>query len=251
MKNILWLCLLGLLLAALPATAGQVVVSTPSFSLVLDAPVGGELKYLYYGNKLSAADLLQMDVASTCHHVAYPSYGIGWPGEPALRVKHADGVIATRLHVQEVEVRQEQDAVLTQVKLKDRVYPFYVNLCYKAYREVDVIETWTELSHTEKAPVMLLQFASSYLPLRRGDVWLSSLYGGWGNEARLLQEPLKPGIRLIKNTDGVRNSHTAHAEVMFSLDGKPQENNGRTIGAALCYTCLLYTIERWTVSSPD
>ena len=144
LKNILWLCLLGLLLAALPATAGQVVVSTPSFSLVLDAPVGGELKYLYYGNKLSAADLLQMDVASTCHHVAYPSYGIGWPGEPALRVKHADGVIATRLHVQEVEVRQEQDAVLTQVKLKDRVYPFYVNLCYKAYREVDVIETWTE-----------------------------------------------------------------------------------------------------------
>ena len=236
LKNILWLCLLGLLFAALPVTAGQVVVSTPSFALVLDAPVGGELKYLYYGNKLSAADLQQMDVASTCHHVAYPSYGIGWPGEPALRVKHADGVIATRLHVQEVEVRQESDAVLTQVKLKDRVYPFYVNLCYKAYREVDVIETWTELSHTEKAPVMLLQFASSYLPLRRGDVWLSSLYGGWGNEARLLQEPLNPGIRLIKNTDGVRNSHTAHAEVMFSLDGKPQENSGRTLGAALCYT---------------
>ena len=49
LKNILWLCLAGLLLAALPAAAGQIVVSTPSFALVLDAPVGGELRYLYYG----------------------------------------------------------------------------------------------------------------------------------------------------------------------------------------------------------
>ena len=236
LKNILWLCLAGLLLAALPAAAGQIVVSTPSFALVLDAPVGGELRYLYYGTGLSEDDLRQMNVAGTCHHVAYPSYGIGWPGESALRVRHADGAIATRLYVQDVEVRQEPDAMLTLVKLKDCVYPFYVNLCYKAYRDVDVIETWTEFSHSEKTPVTLLQFASSYLPLRRGDVWLSSLYGGWGNEARLLQEPLKPGIRLIKNIDGVRNSHTAHAEVMFSLDGKPQENTGRTIGAALCYT---------------
>ena len=237
LKNILWLCLAGLLLAALPAAAGQIVVSTPSFALVLDAPVGGELRYLYYGTGLSEDDLRQMNVAGTCHHVAYPSYGIGWPGESALRIRHADGAIATRLYVQDVEVRQEPDAMLTLVKLKDCVYPFYVNLCYKAYRDVDVIETWTEFSHSEKTPVTLLQFASSYLPLRRGDVWLSSLYGGgWGNEARLLQEPLKPGIRLIKNIDGVRNSHTAHAEVMFSLDGKPQENTGRTIGAALCYT---------------
>ena len=152
LKNILWLCLAGLLLAALPAAAGQIVVSTPSFALVLDAPVGGELRYLYYGTGLSEDDLRQMNVAGTCHHVAYPSYGIGWPGESALRVRHADGVIATRLYVQDVEVRQEPDAVLTLVKLKDCVYPFYVNLCYKAYRDVDVIETWAEFSHSEKTP---------------------------------------------------------------------------------------------------
>ena len=181
-----------------PLSPGRLLCPPPSFALVFDAPVGCELRYLYYGTGLSEDDLRQMNVAGTCHHVAYPSYGIGWPGESALRVRHADGVIATRLYVQDVEVRQEPDAVLTLVKLKDCVYPFYVNLCYKAYRDVDVIETWTEFSHSEKAPVTLLQFASSYLPLRRGDVWLSSLYGGWGSEARLLQEPLKPGIRLIK-----------------------------------------------------
>lgn len=65
---------------------------------------------------------------------------------------------------------------------------------------------------------------------------LSSLSGSWANEGRLVQEALTPGMKIIKNKDGVRNSHTAHAEVMFSLDGKPQENTGNVIGAALCYT---------------
>ena len=76
---------------------------------------------------------------------------------------------------------------------------------------------------------MLRKFDSAFLPVRRGDVWLSSLYGSWANEGRLVQEPLEPGMKVIKNRDGVRNSHTAHAEVMFSLDGKPQENYGNVM----------------------
>lgn len=35
--------------------------------------------------------------------------------------------------------------------------------------------------------------------------------------------------------DGVRNGLGEHSEVMFSLDGKPQENSGRVIGAVLCW----------------
>ena len=120
--------------------------------------------------------------------------------------------------------------------MKDKVYPFYVNVYYKAYQDVDIIETWTEIKHDEKKNVTLTQFASGYLPVRRGNVWLSSLYGSWANEGKVAQEPLQPGMKVIKNKDGVRNSHTAHAEVMLSLDGKPQENKGDVIGAALCYT---------------
>ena len=84
--------------------------------------------------------------------------------------------------------------------------------------------------------MVLNQFASGYLPIRRGDVWLSHLSGSWANEGVLTQEPLTPGMKVIKNKDGVRNSHTDHAEVMFSLDGRPQENTGNVIGAALCYS---------------
>ena len=99
-----------------------------------------------------------------------------------------------------------------------------------------MIETWVEIENLEKKPVTLTRFDSGYLPVRFGDVWVSHLHGTWASEGRLVQEPLNRGMRVIKNKDGSRNSHTDHAEVMFSLDGKPQENSGRVIGAALCYS---------------
>lgn len=211
-------------------------LSTPETSLVIDASQGGELKYVYYGTKLGDADLKQIDAVRTCNHSAYPVYGMNTPAETALSVCHTDGNMSTLLVVESVATTDGDKTKEVSVRLKDKVYPFYVNVCYRAYQDVDIIETWTEITNEEKKPVVLNQFASAYLPIRRGNVWLSSLYGSWANEGRLVQEPLEPGMKVIKNKDGVRNSHTAHAEVMFSLDGRPQENVGRTIGAALCYT---------------
>jgi len=76
---------------------------------------------------------------------------------------------------------------------------------------------------------------SGYLPVRRSDVHVSQLYGSWANETRVEEAPLPHGVKIIKNKDGARNSHTSHAEVMMSLDGKGRENEGRVIGAALEY----------------
>lgn len=218
------------------AQGQPVCLSTPETSLVIDAPQGGELKYVYYGAKLDASDLSQIESVRTCNHAAYPVYGMNTPAETALSVCHADGNLSTQLVVESVATTDGDKTTEVSVRLKDKVYPFYVNVCYRAYQDVDIIETWTEITNEEKKPVVLNQFASAYLPVRRGNVWLSSLYGSWANEGRLVQEPLEPGMKIIKNKDGVRNSHTAHAEVMFSLDGRPQENAGRVIGAALCYT---------------
>lgn len=216
--------------------AQNICISTPNTSLVLKAQKGGELKYLYYGNKLSETDFENIEQTGNCNHNAYPVYGMNCPGEVALSVKHADGNMSTQMSVVDVDTYKNEQTTVTSIKLKDNVYPFYVDVYYKAYSDVDMIETWTEISHTEKKPVLLTQYSSAYLPIRRGNVWLSHLYGSWANEGQLAQEQLEPGMTVIKNKDGVRNSHTSHSEVMFSLDGKPQENKGRVIGAALCYT---------------
>lgn len=227
--------LFGALLLTGGLFAQNLCVSTPKTSLVLSAPEGGKLKCLYYGNKLSEADVQNIEAAEA-KHTAYPEYGLNCPVETALAVEHADGNMSLQLQVVKVTTRKQENAITTVVELNDKVYPFFVNVCYKAYQDADVIETWTEISHQEKKPVVLNEFASAYLPIRRGDVWVSHLHGSWANEGQLVQEPLTPGMKVIKNKDGVRNSHTDHAEVMFSLDGCPQENAGHVIGAALCYS---------------
>ena len=234
-KLLLLLFLLGMSFP-LFAQNNEVLISTPHTSLLLSAPQGGELKFLYYGTKLTDTDVRAVAGTEVGRFSAYPVYGLNCPSESALSAQHEDGNMTLQMEVIGVETIHQEKADLTVISLKDKVYPFSVKVYYKAYQDVDIIETWTEISHKEKGIVTLNQFASAYLPIRRGNVWLSSLYGAWANEGRVVQELLEPGMKVIKNKDGVRNSHTAHAEVMFSLDGKPLENSGRVIGAALCYS---------------
>jgi len=230
------ICLVNLLFLVNSLFAKDVLISTPNNSILLSAPIGEDLKFLYYGNRLTDTDIITLSNTEKGKYSAYPVYGINCSFETALAVKHSDGNVTLQLEVAKVETIDQDDAVMTVISLKDKVYPFYVKVCYKAYQDVDIIETWTEISHQENKTVTLNQFSSAYIPIRKGNVWLSSLYGVWANEAQLLQEPLLPGMKIIKNKDGVRNSHTAHSEVMFSLDGQPLENTGRVIGAALCYS---------------
>lgn len=223
-------------LGAVNVNAGNILISTPNTSLGLMADEGKELKFVYYGAKIGINDL-DTHVASGAYLApAYPVYGMNTPSEDALAVCHSDGNMSTALVVTGCTKRQDGDQTITRISMQDTVYPLFVDVCYRTYDGSDVIETWSEIRHNEKKPVDLSRFASAYIPIHRGNVWLSSFNGSWANEARLVEQPLVPGMKTIKNKDGIRNSHTSHAEIMLSLDGKPCENSGRVIGAALCYT---------------
>lgn len=217
-------------------TAGNILISTPNTSLGLVADEGKELKFVYYGAKINKNDLDAHVESGAFLMSAYPVYGMNTPSEDALAICHSDGNMSTALVVTGCARQQEGDRTITRISMKDPAYPLFVDICYRTYDGSDVIETWSEIRHNEKIPVDLSRFASAYIPIHRGNVWLSSFNGSWANEARLVEEPLMPGMKIIKNKDGVRNSHTSHAEIMLSLDGKPCENSGRVIGAALCYT---------------
>ncbi|MDE6496582.1 MAG: alpha-galactosidase [Duncaniella sp.] len=223
---------------ALPLNAEVVNLSTPSTSLILDAEKGGSFRFLYYGDKLSASDIDNLTAAGAANRDAYPAYGNYPQGEAALSVTQPDGNMTLDLEVADIKTSADKadGSTVTTVSMRDKVYPLSVNVNYRTWPEEDVIETWVDITNNGKGSVTLNRFMSGYLPVRYGDVWLSSLYGSWANEGRLNQEPLRHGVKMIKNKDGARNSHTSHAEIMLSLDGKPMENTGRTIGAALCYS---------------
>ena len=228
-----------LCLSTLPTLAEQVVVETKNTSLVLEVEKGQQPRYVYYGKKLSQQELGHLQHPAVFGRMdAYPAYGLNTPAEAALAMRHSDGNMSTALvadYWERGEVVGEGNFV-TCITMKDPVYPIQVTLNYKAFVEEDMIEVWTEITNNEKGIVNLTTYASAMLPIRRGNVWLSHFYGSWANEAQLVEEPLTAGQKVIVNKDGTRNSHTDHGEVMFSLDGKGQENTGAVIGAAICYS---------------
>lgn len=237
MKHIPTLLIVALSISAITfeSSAEIIDLSTPSTSMILDATIGRPLRILYFGDKLADGDINSLGASPLAHHDAYPVYGIYPQGEAALSVTHADGNRTTQVEVTGVKFKEEGKAKITTIAMRDKEYPFEVNVNYRVCPGYDVIETWVDITNNEKGNVTLNRFMSGYLPIRNGNVWLSSLYGSWANETELTEEPLTHGVKMIKNKDGLRNSHTAHGEVIFSLDGKPQENHGRVIGAALCY----------------
>ena len=222
--------------AQVKVSGDRISVNTDGMSLVLNARQGQQLRFVYFGAKLSDADAESIQFSGSRPMNAYPAYGQGEIREDAIAVTHADGNMSLDLAVESVSTESSKDADIVAVTLKDKVYDFRVKVFYKAFRDVDMIETWTEIFNDGKKPVVLRKFDSAFLPVRVGDVWVSHLYGTWANEGRLVEEPLNRGILRIENKDGVRNAHTSHAEIMLSLDGKPMENSGAVIGAALCYS---------------
>ena len=224
-----------------PVHAAFFTLETPNTRLILDATEGQQLALLYYGDKSATLD----DIANSQQLIAngqspaYPAFGdIDMIHLPALQVQHADGDLSLNLRVMKVEQQpiangQGLTAIIT---LRDKLQPVTVRVFYKAWHNVDIIETWTEIEHQEKQPIILKRFDSGYLHIGEGDnVWLTHLHGDWAAEAVVTHEPLTRGLKVIRNTDGARNAHLDAPELMLSLDGAPQENTGRVIGAALCW----------------
>ena len=221
---------------AAPAIRAEIVnITTDHNSLVLDAKKDGGLDFLYYGTRLTDAEAAALRDAGIPALDAFPFYGTFPEHESAMAMTHADGNMTMDMAVQGVTTAPDGKGTVTTVTMKDRFYPVTVALKYRTFPKDDIIEMWTETTNNEKKNITLRQFASMSLPVRYGDVWLQNYHGAWANEARVNDEPLRPGMKVIKNRDGARNAHTSRGEIMLSLDGKAQEQTGRVIGAAVEY----------------
>ena len=238
MKKILFVTLVCIWsVVSMYAWDRNILISTKNTSLLFAAQNVGDLRFAYYGDKITPDQINQIhDIWAGLNRPAYPTFGSEYSSATALQVVHPDGNMTLDLIVKDVTTKNVENGEQTVVTLRDKHYPFEVKMNYKAYNNSDIIEMWAEISHAEKKAVVLKRFDSGCMPIRRGDVWISHLHGSWIAESDVTSEPLKPGMKTIKNMDGARNGQGDHAEVMFSLDGRPQENTGRMIGAALCWS---------------
>ena len=231
---LLLLPLFGTLSAA--AWSGDVSIETPNTMLLLYAREGQDLRMAYYGPRVTSLQELR-DAGADLNASALPAFGtVDMVQLPALQVLHADGDLNLELKVEDYEVKAESASKTHIFTMQDKLQPVTVKVFYKAYNRVDIIETWTEIENAEKKAITLKRYDSGHLVLRQGDVWITHMHGNWAAETEPTSEPLTGGVKTIRNTDGTRNAHLDAPEVMVSLDGRPQENSGRFIGAALCWS---------------
>lgn len=226
------------LILSLPSMAwkGDVTIETPTIQLLLHADEGQDLRMAYFGSKTATMQEVR-DAGDDINFSALPAFGtVDMIHLPAIQIEHANGDQNLELRVENVELKDEANAKTYVFTMQDKLMPVTVKVFYKAYKNVDIIETWTEITHQEKKAVTLKRYDSGHLTIRKGDVWMTHLHGDWASETDITQEPLTRGLQIIRNSDGARNAHLDAPEVMFSLDGQPQENYGRTIGAALCWS---------------
>ena len=232
-----FLLLISLLVIAVAVNAENYLISTAKTSLLVTANEGERPKYQYYGARIEKADVqgifdagLALDVES------YPAFGLKTANEKAIAVQHNDGNMTLDLAVTGVRQLSDKEGDITEITMKDKVYPFIVKQLFKAYKGTDIISTWVEIENAGKKPVTLYRFASAFFPLQRGDNWMTHFHGFWGSEHTMAEEQLTNGQKTISNKDGMCNTEQDNPSFLISMDGKPGEEHGQVFAGTLAWT---------------
>jgi alpha-galactosidase len=164
----------------------------------------------------------------------YPAGGAGYIWEPAIMAIHADGNTSTDLVYASHQINPIDDnRTETRIELKDPQYPFFVTLCFKSYRDQDVIEQWSEIRHEETGPVVLTRFASSAPIFHASEFNLTQFHGEWANEMNRVREKLTNGTKILDSKLGSRADYYQHKSFILSLAGNSTEKIGEVFGGSL------------------
>ena len=156
--------------------------------------------------------------------------------EPALGITHADGNMTTYLYFVDSSQEEVSGGVHTRINLKDDKYPVNVTLNYVAYPKENVIKTWTEISHNEKNPITLSQYASAMLYFNEPQYWLTEFSSDWAKEAQMSSQQLQFGKKVIDTKLGSRAAMHTHPFFEIGLNGPVKEHSGEVLMGTLGWT---------------
>lgn len=221
-------------------------ISTDNTDLVLEVGPNNRLYQTYLGPRLMfESDLHNLswsqhaasDVSVSARGwEAYSTSGNEDFFEPALGITHSDGNMTTYLYYVDSTQKPVDGGTLTRINLRDDRYPVDVTLNYVAYPKENVIKTWSEISHREKKPVSLSQYASTMLYFNEPEYWLTEFSSDWAKEAMMSSQKLQFGKKVIDTKLGSRAAMHTHPFFEIGFDGPVEENNGKVLMGTLGWT---------------
>jgi alpha-galactosidase len=225
---------------SIDADHGLYVLRTPNSVYALRIGEDGSPRHVYWGAPLDVTQVREWRSPTHSSYEADPApdelpieTGARF-GPAGLRVRFADGVRGAQWRFVEHRI---EDGVL-RIRLQDRVYPLACELVYRIRPGSDVIERWTEVSHTggaDSEPIVIERSDSASWTLpKRADYRLSHLVGGWGSEMQLQRDRLPVAETVLVSRRGT-TSH--HANPWLALDaGDATETSGQVWSAALAWS---------------
>lgn len=156
--------------------------------------------------------------------------------EPALGITHADGNMTTYLYYVDSSQEEVPGGTHTRINLRDDQYPVNVTLNYVAYPKENVIKTWTEISHQEKKPITMSQYASAMLYFNEPQYWLTEFSSDWAKEAQMSSQQLQFGKKVIDTKLGSRAAMHTHPFFEVGLNGPVKEHSGEVLMGTLGWT---------------
>lgn len=209
-------------------------IGTNTTDLIFKVGKNGRLYQSYLGQRLQNAS--EFDYLKQGRE-AYLTHGMEDYFEPAVRVLHNDGNPSLLLKYVSSEVNRVSDDVTeTVILLKDDKYPVEVKLFFTAFAKENVIKTHAEISHREKKPVVLYNYASSLLHLDAAKYWLTEFSGNWAHEVNMTERQLDFGKKVLDTKLGSRANLLCSPYFMISLNSPVQENAGDVLLGTVNWT---------------
>lgn len=209
-------------------------IETERTSLIYQVADNGRLYQKYLGKKLNHDSDIQYLPQGT---EAYLTHGMEDYFEPAIHIRHNDNNSSLLLKYVDHSSNAISNGVNeTVITLKDDKYPVTVKLHYVAYGKENIIRAFSEISHEEKKPVILCEYASSMLHLNSSKYFLTEFSGDWAHEANVTERELAFGKKVIDTKLGARANMFVSPFFQLALDNPSQENAGEVLVGTIGWT---------------
>lgn len=214
--------------------AQTVRLSTESTDMIFKVGDNGRLYQSYLGEKLlNESDINLLPLGKE----AYITHGMEDYFEPAIRVEHNDGNQSLLLTYVEHKCDViDNNLTRTSITLRDKEYPVEVVLYYDVYAKENIIKSYSKITHKEKNPVTLYNYASSLVHMNAEKYYMTEFSGDWAREVAMNEQQLNFGKKIIDSKLGSRASLFCSPFFLLSLDQEAEEKNGSVLMGTIGWT---------------
>ncbi len=199
---------------------------------------------LYWGAKLERMEDLPLVRELQCYdhrsprvgelqRQEFPAFYGNYGFECALKAEYPDGVRGTRLHYEGHTLTEEKESDLLTLAFRDELHPLAVRLFYRVWRDLELVDRWSEFENHLEGEVVLENYVSAawQLPAATVDWRLTHLAGRWGREATINRTQMNQGSFVLESRTGLSGPY---AVPFFALDdGNSTELEGEVFFGAL------------------